>query len=233
MWGPLVLHDPFHLVRDYYLLKHNSQHDYHLLICTHLHNGRVYGSYNTLHLIYYTCLLILRDHVLRNHVLRAKSYLNLDCDWNQCCFAPRLHDSGHNELCWNSYYHILVLCLMNYCVYYKSYQLRLVLVKPVQLVFQFYCHSSTAHALVGNQIITLLSLLKCHWPLQLRQQHVQIWELKTSKSSPPLPAPNVFHHWSSSNLLRQELYLYRHQQSLWFPTAVIHIGVLGFENAPS
>ena len=87
MWLSFVLHDPLHLVRDYYLLEHNWQHDYHLLICTHLQNGRVYGSYNTPHLIYYKCLLVLRDHVFR----AAKSYLNLECDWNQCCFAQRLH----------------------------------------------------------------------------------------------------------------------------------------------
>ena len=89
MWLPLVLHDSLHLVRDYGLLEHNWQHDYHLLICTHLHNGHVYDNYNTQHLIYYKCLL----------VLRAKSYLNLDCDWNQFCFTQRLHDSGHHDLC--------------------------------------------------------------------------------------------------------------------------------------
>ena len=143
-------------------------------------------------------------------VLRAKSYLNLDCDWNQCCFAQQFHEFSHHDLCWNSYHHVLVLCLVNYYVYYRSYQLRLVLVKPVQLVFQYYCHSFAAHALLGNQTITLLSFFKCHWPLQLRQ-HVQIWELKISKSSPPLLVPNMFHHWSSSDLSRQELYLYRHQ----------------------
>ena len=157
IWLSLILHDPLHLVRDYYLLEHNWQHDYHLLIYTHLHNGRVCDSYNTSHLIYYKCLLVLRDHVLR-----AKSYLNLDCDWNQCYFAQCLHDSGHHDLCWNSYHHVPILCLVNYRVYDRSYQLRLVLVKPVQLVFQSYCHLSVAHALIGNQTITLLSLLKCH-----------------------------------------------------------------------
>ena len=144
MWLSLVLHDPLHLVCDYYLLKHNWQHDYHLFICTHLHNGRACGGYNTPHLIYYTCFL----------VLRAKSYLNLDCDWNQCCFTQRLYDSGHHDLYWNNYHHIP----MNYRVYDRSYQLRFVPVKPVQLVFQSYCHSSATHALVGNQTITLLSL---------------------------------------------------------------------------
>ena len=164
MWLPLVLHDPLHLVRDYSLLKHNWQHDYHFLICTHLHNGRAYGNYNIPHLIYYTCF-----YVLCNHVLRVMSYLNSNCDWNQYCFAqhlydfgPHLHGSGHHNLCWSSYHHVPVLCLVNYRVYDRSYQLKLVLVKPIQLVFQSYCHSSTAHALVGNRTITLLSLLKGH-----------------------------------------------------------------------
>ena len=61
MWLPLVLHYPLHLVRDYYLLEHNWQHDYQLLICTHLYNGRIYDGYHTPHLIYCTCLLVLRD----------------------------------------------------------------------------------------------------------------------------------------------------------------------------
>ena len=34
MWLSLILHDPLHLVRDYYLLEHNWKHDYHLLIYT-------------------------------------------------------------------------------------------------------------------------------------------------------------------------------------------------------
>ena len=81
MWLSLIRHDPLHLIRDYYLLEHNWKHDYHLLICTHLHNGHVYGSYNTQHLIYYKCLIVLRDHVPR---------------------AKHLHDSSHHDLCWAS-----------------------------------------------------------------------------------------------------------------------------------
>jgi len=50
MWLPLVLHDHLHLVRDYYLLEHNWQHDYHLLICTHLHCGCVSMAVITLNI---------------------------------------------------------------------------------------------------------------------------------------------------------------------------------------
>lgn len=77
MWIPSIMHDPLRLVRDFILLEHNWQLDCHLLICTYLYNGRVYGSYNIPRLIYYSCPYV-HDHVL----FVAKRNLNWSCDWN-------------------------------------------------------------------------------------------------------------------------------------------------------